>query len=78
MGSQFWPTTHNDAPSLRPLPSLPGARPDQLTLKLSQTAQDGQHEPSVRCRGIRPGIPQRPEARTLLGYGVEQVQQIAR
>lgn len=71
-------TPHEDAPGLRTLSSLPGTGPDQLALKLSQTAQDREHEPPVRCRGIRPDIPQRPEASALFGNGVEQIQEIPR
>jgi hypothetical protein len=43
MAGQLWLATHDDAPSLRTLAPFSGSGPDQLTFKLSQAAQHGQH-----------------------------------
>ena len=58
------------------LPS-PGPGADQLALELGKIADNGQHQPTVRRRCIRPCILQRAEACVGLGDGVENVQQIA-
>ena len=76
MWGQRGRTPHNDAPGPRTLPSLPGAGPDQLSFELGQAAQDGQHQPSVRCRRVRPGVAQRPEPRTLLSDGIQDVEKV--
>src|SRR4051812_15086744 len=64
------------APRPGPLPTFPCARPDQVTLELGETTQDGQHEPAMRCRRIRPSILQGPEAGLFLGNGREGVEEI--
>lgn len=56
--------------------SLTSAGADQFALELSKTAQYGQHQSTVRRRGVGPRIAERTEARFLIGNrgkGVEQV-----
>jgi hypothetical protein len=78
MASQLRSTPHDDATSYCTLTPLPGAAPDQVALKLSQAAQDGQHEASVRGRGVSPGIPQRFEPSALVSNSAEDIQEIPR
>jgi hypothetical protein len=71
MDGQLRPASHDDASGHGTLPAFAGADTVQLTFELSQTAKDGQHEPSVRSSRVRPAIPQRLEARALLGNGAK-------
>jgi hypothetical protein len=70
--------SHVNAASLRTKSTLAGASPDQLALKFRQATKHRQHQATVRCRGIGPGVSQRLEAGALLGDRVERVEQIAR
>src|ERR1700722_9836508 len=62
MVGQFRFPTEYYPPLLCPCSSLAGPRPDQLALKLGETAQNGQHQATVRRRGVSPGISQRFES----------------
>src|SRR3954447_1967757 len=65
------------APRPGPLPAFAGARSDQLTLELGETTQDGQHEPAMRGRRIRPGVVQGAKASLLVADRREGVEEIA-
>src|SRR3954453_9199906 len=58
-----------------PLPAFPGARPDQFTLELGETTQDGQHQAAMRGRRIRPSILQGPAAGLFLSKSCEGVEE---
>jgi len=66
--------TEPNAPSLCSLPAFVGSGLDQLSLKSTQQGtQNRQHQPSVRGRGVGPGVSQRPEARASLADRVEHI-----
>ena len=77
MDCQFWFTTQNDSPGLRPLAPLAGSGPDELALKLGETAQNGQHQATMRRRRISLGISERFETGPLLGDRPQQIEKIA-
>jgi hypothetical protein len=53
------------------------AAADQLPLELGQSAQDGQHQATMRRGGVGPGIAQGPEPGLLAGDRRQGVKQIA-
>jgi hypothetical protein len=67
---------HVNTGSLCPGAAFAGPGLDQFALELSQAAQDGQHQPTVRRGGIGPDIRQRFEARATLADLVQRVEQI--
>src|SRR5436190_16279927 len=71
-----WPA-HVNASRLCPGSAFARACPDQLAFELSKPAEHGEHQASVRRRGVRPCIRQRTEASAALRDGVERVEQIA-
>ena len=77
MARQFGLPTKDHPPRLRALPSLPRSRADQFTLELSQSAQYGQHQPTVRCCRVGPRVPQGFEPGALFANSPEQIEQIA-
>src|SRR3954465_8419664 len=77
MRGELWLAPEMHAPRPGPLPALSRARPDQFTLELGETAQDGQHEPAMWCRRIRPSILQGPKAGLFLRNSSEGIEQIA-
>src|SRR5262245_57795224 len=54
-GEDSW-TTKTHAPSFCALPAFACTGSDKLSLELGQTTKYGQHQPTVRRRGISPGI----------------------
>jgi hypothetical protein len=60
------------------LPPFAGAGTDQLTLELGHATKDGEHEPPVGGRSASPAIPQRLEARALVGNSAKDIQKIPR
>jgi hypothetical protein len=64
------PKTH--ATGLGTDTAVAGTSNDQCALELRKTAQDGQHQPAVRSRGVRPGIRLRLEAGPGLGEVILQ------
>src|SRR5262245_18568282 len=54
--------------------TLIGAFADQLALVLGNATQDRDQQPSMHRRCVCPGILERTERRTTLGYLVQQVQ----
>ena len=74
MVGQFRFPTEYYPPLLCPCSPLAGPRPDQLALKLGETAQNGQHQATVRRRGISPGIPERFEAGASFGGRPQQIE----
>src|SRR4051812_12259383 len=77
MLGELWlaPEMHAAIPG--PLAAFPGARPDQFTLELGETTQDGQHQAAMRGRRICPSILQRAEAGLFLCESREGVEEIA-
>src|ERR1035437_6520520 len=59
MAGQLRLPTEYYPPLLRPCPPLAGPCPDQFALELGETAQNGQHQATVRRRGVGPSISQR-------------------
>jgi hypothetical protein len=57
----------------------PFARPrsDKFSLELGETAQDGQHQATMRRRSVSPSISQRFEPRPFLGDRPKQIEKIA-
>jgi hypothetical protein len=53
-----------------------GYAKDQLALELGKPAEYRQHQPTMRCGRIRPGIALKASAG--LGNGVEDIQQVGR
>jgi hypothetical protein len=74
--SRRTPKTH--ATGLGTDAAIAGTSNEQCALELSKAAQNGQHQPAVRSRGVRPGIRQRPEAGPGFRNRVEDVEQVAR
>src|SRR5882724_6109963 len=77
VGGELRAAAKSDATRLRAGASLAGTGADQLTLKLSQAAEDGEHQASVRGRGVCPGIAQRCEPGACGGDGGKRVEQVA-
>lgn len=77
VGGELRLAAHLHATGLGELAALAGARADQLALELSQAAQHGEHQASVGCGGISPGIAQGPESGLAAGDGRQGVEKIA-
>src|SRR3954447_7244243 len=73
MRGELWLAPEMHAARPGPLPAFPRARPDQFTLELGETTQDGQHQAAMRGRRIRPSILQGPEAGLFLSKSREGV-----
>ena len=78
MGCQLPRPTKPHTPFLCPLTALSRPRADQVALELSQSTQDGQHQPTMRTRGVGPCILETFEAGALLGHRVDDVEQVPR
>src|SRR5262245_63361236 len=66
-----------DAPSLGAGSAIASAGTNQLSLELGQTSENREHQPAMRCGGIRPTVLQAAEAGFTLGNGGHDVEQIA-
>src|SRR3954463_1230431 len=77
MRGELWLAPEMHAARPGPLPAFACARPDQLPPELGETTQDGQHEPAMWCRRIRPSILQGPKAGLFLRNSSEGIEQIA-
>jgi hypothetical protein len=51
------------------LTALAGPGADQFSLEFGKAAEYRQHQPAMRCRGVRPGVLQAAEAGIALGNG---------
>src|SRR5262249_30855126 len=76
-GSRARPTETKAAP-LGALAALTGASADQFTFELGKAAEDSEHQPAVRGRGVGPAVLQRLEAGAALADLGEHVEQVAR
>src|ERR1700687_5293125 len=56
LASQLRFPTKNYPPRLRTLAPLAGPRPDKFALELGETAQNGQHQATMRRCGVSPSI----------------------
>src|SRR5262249_31010181 len=54
--------TETNAARLGALAALTGASADQFTFELGKSAEDSEHQPAVRGRGVGPAVLQRLEA----------------
>src|ERR1700730_10154042 len=77
MAGQLWLAAKNHPPRLRPLAALPGSCPDQFSLKLGEAAKNGQHQTTMRRRGVSPSVSERFEPRPFFPDRPKQVQEIA-
>jgi len=77
MASQLRLAAEDHSPRLRPLAALPGSRPDQFPFKLGEAAQNGQHQTTMRRRGVSPSVSERFEACPFFPHSPQQVQEIA-
>ena len=77
MTCQFRLTTQNDPPRLRTLAPLAGPAPDQFALELGETAQNSQHQATMRRRRVSPNISKGLKAGSLLSNRAQQVEEIA-
>ena len=69
---------HFHALRLGARPAFARACADQVALELGQTAQDGEHQATVRRRRVRPCVGEGTETGSGLRNPVERVQKIAR
>jgi len=58
MGAELGRPAEAHAARLRSLAALSGTSPDQVALELCQAAQDREHQPAVRRRGVGPRVHQ--------------------
>src|SRR2546428_140997 len=77
VGGELWAATESNASCLRAGASLAGAGADKFTFKFSQSAENREHQASVRGRGVCPGIAKRFEPGSFGGDGGERVEQVA-
>src|ERR1700724_4712042 len=77
MAGQLRFPTKNYARCLCALASLAGSSPDQFTLEFGETAQNSQHQATMRRRGVSPGVSKRFEACPFFPDRPQQVQEIA-
>jgi hypothetical protein len=78
MAGQLGLATEDNPPRLCSLAALAGSCPNQFPFKLSQSAQYGQHQSTVRCCRVGPRIPQGFEPGAFFGNRPQQIEQIAR
>src|SRR4051794_5280680 len=77
MTGQLWFPAEDYSPRLRTFTPLPGPCPDQFALKFGETAQNGQHQATMRRCRVSPGISKGFEAGSLFRNRAQQVEQIA-
>jgi hypothetical protein len=68
--------TKNHSPCFRTLAALAGPCPDQFALELGETSQNGQHQTTIRRRGVSPSIAKRFEARPFLSDRPRKIKEI--
>jgi hypothetical protein len=74
---QFRLAAHYYPTSFGALSAFAAATADQFSLELGEAAaQDGQHQATMRRRGVGPGVPQRFETGALVGNGAKQIKQV--
>ena len=56
VGTQLRGAAKFHATGLRTLPALTCTSTDKLTLELGNASEHRDQQPSMRCRGVRPGI----------------------
>ncbi len=78
MHGQYWGPPKTHATGLGTDTAVAGTSNDQCALELRKAAQNGQHQPAVRRRGVRPGVRQRLEAGPGFRNRVEDIEQVAR
>jgi hypothetical protein len=78
MDRQLRLATQSYASRFCALASLPGPRSDKFAFELGKSAQNGQHQTTMRSRGVSPRIRKRFEANALLGDRPQQIEEIPR
>src|SRR5262245_50197672 len=66
-----------DAPSLSAFAAFACAVTNQFSLELGQTSENREHQPAMRCGGIRPTVLQAAEAGFTLADGGQHIEQVA-
>jgi hypothetical protein len=76
MRRQLWRPAEPHPSLFGTLAAFAGASTDQIALELRQAAEDGQHQPTVRRRGVSPGIDQRLEPNLALSERMQRVEEV--
>ncbi len=77
VGGQFRLAPHCHATRSGAVPALAGAGADQCPLELCQPAKHGQHQASVRGRGVGPCVVKGTKPGSFAGDGRKRVEKIA-
>src|SRR6266478_4437083 len=77
LAGQLWLPAKDNSPRLCTLAPLAGTSPDQLALELGETAQNSQHQATMRRRGVSPSISQRLKPRPFFRDRSQEIEEIA-
>src|SRR6266481_6054045 len=77
LAGQLWLPATDNSPRLCTLAPLAGTSPDQLALELGETAQNSQHQATMRRRGVSPSISQRLKPRPFFRDRSQEIEEIA-